>query len=162
MVADTLILKHFDRTQKAEKLVVSTRLADAKGKTRSQRLVKTGVSISESAAGLWRALQEALWHDAEQMDIQTVGELLRDIFGRSAQITEDVMSYLSRSQPDHNSADMERLRAASVEVRKLASEFEARWPWVDALRFEAPARSSANRPGRPVKEVFNELRRRLR
>src|SRR5262245_12719106 len=161
MTAETLILAGFRRAQKAEELIKANGSGDTGDK---EQLVEAGLAMSEGAAPVWREVQEALWQQAGNMDIQEVGEALRDMFARSGDVIDKAIRCLTEKFPDHEPAgDVERLRVGVGGGERLGRALQTGWPWVDAERFhKQPAGDRLPGRGRPAKEVFDELRRRVR
>ncbi len=163
MPPEALILDCIHRAHEAEEFVVAGRLQAPGDLEHARRMVRAGLTILEAAPLAWRNVQEELWDAAEDIDLQVYGEALREAFAESRKAIERVISYLDQCHPGYEPAgDVERLREGLAEVKRLADELENRWPWVDAGRFQGSGEESPWERGRPAKEVFDELRRRVR
>jgi len=82
-------------------------------------------------------------------------------------IQKRVWQAIAKEVPDDLKAEFDgavsEFEDAIVGLQKLKAEFPSRWPWVNEERLaESIAQEKQGTRGRPAKEVFDELRRRVR
>jgi hypothetical protein len=127
---------------------------------------RSALELRETWNALWSDLEE---HTLDEGDLQKIGELLRDVYGRWHRVLSGMCqdaSELTAAGHSLNSTPM--LELAILEVERLQVALEKNWPWmerpwlpVDPKLVQESREAIARGEGQSIEELLRDLQGRI-